>query len=306
MSTLPRTSLSIHSLLDNSYSRFFHQRHSIGLSERSGQKVSRRRGQGIEFDDLRLYTHGDDLRHIDWNTTARANTLYTRLFRDDKDRTTTIMLDFRRNMFTGTQYLKAVNAGLLASRILWCASFAGDRCSVIVLSESGMTLSTPRPGSSGVVMACELIAREFERCQALSHNETKSTNKCSDELLSWLMRKGKRAGVLLFLSDFDNATDQWFQMLQVASRKKKIFCIPVYDPGDVSGIATGRYAYLSEERVRLAVVNSSFQQELVDSLQMERDSLKQFFKTNNILFIEVTEWESDAVVCKSLVMHGYL
>jgi len=78
-----RLSLSLQTMI---YARFDVIRRQssspIGRSDFPGQRTGTRRGQGLEFIDLRQYSPSDDVRHIDWNVTARSNEAYTRLYRD--------------------------------------------------------------------------------------------------------------------------------------------------------------------------------------------------------------------------------
>ena len=81
-----------------------------GLTGIPGLLTTRRRGQGLEFDDLRQYLEGDDIRHIDWQVTARSGKPHVRLFREERERTVTVVLDLSPSMFTGTRRLRAVTA----------------------------------------------------------------------------------------------------------------------------------------------------------------------------------------------------
>src|SRR6476620_8857943 len=61
------------------------------------------RGSGIDFADLREYTHEDDVRHIDWNVTARLDEPYVRQYTEDRDLTTWLLLDRSRSMAFGPE-----------------------------------------------------------------------------------------------------------------------------------------------------------------------------------------------------------
>ena len=78
------------------------------LTALQGGFVVRRRGRGLEVDDIRVYAEGDDPRHLDRNTTARTGVPHTRTFRDERERTLVLMVDLRPSMLWGT--LRAVEA----------------------------------------------------------------------------------------------------------------------------------------------------------------------------------------------------
>jgi len=110
------TAITLDDLLSLQHSHALLEKNQ-GLSRgmTSGPFISRHRGHGLDFDDLRLYSPGDDVRHIDWKVTARYGQAHTRLYREERDSTVTTAVDLRRVMCTGTDSLRAVNAGLLSA-----------------------------------------------------------------------------------------------------------------------------------------------------------------------------------------------
>ena len=144
--------LPLQALIDTRYDiQKSHSGNHTGGREFPGQKLAQRRGQGVEFLDLRQYVDGDDVRHIDWNVTARTNEPYTRLYRQEKEQSTVVIVDLRSVMFTGSECLRAVAAGRLAAATLWQAAHEGDRCASLVINSNGIQASRPLPGNNGVL-----------------------------------------------------------------------------------------------------------------------------------------------------------
>ena len=73
------------------------------LAHLAGAKRSHRRGRGVEFDEVRQYTAGDDVRAIDWRVTARSGTPHTKLFHEERERPVLVALDLRRGMHFGSK-----------------------------------------------------------------------------------------------------------------------------------------------------------------------------------------------------------
>ncbi|MBO6896070.1 MAG: DUF58 domain-containing protein, partial [Shimia sp.] len=81
-----------------------------------GRHRSRIRGRGLDFEELRDYLPGDDVRAIDWKVTARAGSPYVRVYTEERDRPTLIVVDQRMSMFYGTVHnTKAVTAAECAA-----------------------------------------------------------------------------------------------------------------------------------------------------------------------------------------------
>lgn len=103
-----------------------------------GNVRSNFRGRGMEFEEVRRYQPGDDIRNIDWKVTARADGTYTKLFREERERPCHILVDQRANMFFGSNGMfKSVLAAEAAGGIAWAALAGGDRVGGQVLSNHG-------------------------------------------------------------------------------------------------------------------------------------------------------------------------
>jgi len=103
----------------------------------SGRSASRLLGRGLNFEELRGYLPGDDIRHMDWKVTARTRTPHVRVYAEDKDRTVLLLVDQRQNMFFGTRdRLKSVTAAELAALSAWRTIDSGDRVGAIVFNDT--------------------------------------------------------------------------------------------------------------------------------------------------------------------------
>ena len=95
---------------------------------RSGQRASRQRGRGIDFQESRRYLPGDEIRHIDWRVTARTGETHTKIFSEERDRPVTLLLDANPSLFFGTRIaFKSVVATRLAALFGWVTVLRGDR-----------------------------------------------------------------------------------------------------------------------------------------------------------------------------------
>lgn len=245
-----------------------------GSSDFPGQRLSRRRGQGLEFTDLRQYSSGDDVRHIDWNVTARNNEPYTRLYREEREHTTTVAIDLRPSMFSGSNCLRAVSAGRLAASVLWQASEAGDRCAAVVISHRGQRSTRPIAGIRGVLHACELIASEF----ATANNSPVSSDPPLSTLLNTLNKSSRQIGSYLVFSGFDtDADDRWQQQLSVAGVSRRMTAVLLLDPLETEGLPVGSFNYSYRSQPSTGIVTHANRQRLRDILQQRIDHQSRLF-----------------------------
>lgn len=127
----------------------------------SGRYASRLRGRGLNFEELRRYLPGDDIRTMDWKVTARTRAPHVRVYTEEKDRAVLLLVDQRQNMFFGTRdRLKSVTAAELAALSAWRALAVGDRIGAIVFSDDEMTEIRPQRSRQAVMQILGTVVRQ--------------------------------------------------------------------------------------------------------------------------------------------------
>src|SRR5580765_590341 len=102
-----------------------------------GSRLSRQRGRGVDFAEVRLYQPGDDVRSIDWRVTARKAKPHTKVYREERERPTLIVVDQSRAMFFGSRVrMKSVAAAECAALLAWHSVDAGDRVGGLVYDDA--------------------------------------------------------------------------------------------------------------------------------------------------------------------------
>lgn len=127
-----------------------------------GAFTSQKQGQGTDYDDLRPYSAGDDIRHVDWRASARTQELYTRLYREEKDYRITLICDLRQSMYTGSVRLRANRAAILSARLLWQACHGGACVTLVVITPTGISMVAPGSGHAAGIRGCNLLAVEHQ------------------------------------------------------------------------------------------------------------------------------------------------
>src|SRR5215475_13905354 len=101
-----------------------------------GRRASHVRGRGLDFEELRSYVSGDDVRSIDWRVTARAQKPYVRVYSEERDRPTMLVVDQRINMFFGSRVsMKSVVAAEIAALAAWRVFHQGDRIGAFIFND---------------------------------------------------------------------------------------------------------------------------------------------------------------------------
>ena len=101
----------------------------------AGGHKSRFRGRGMDFDQVRLYQPGDDIRTIDWRVTARTQTPHTKIFSEERERPILVITDLRGPMFFGSQQLKSIIACEISAALAWAGLSANDRAGGLIFGQ---------------------------------------------------------------------------------------------------------------------------------------------------------------------------
>jgi len=138
--------------------------------KQSGNYLSRSKGRGMEFDEVRHYQIGDDTRAIDWRVTARTGKTHTKLFREEIERPVLIATDLSKTMRFGSKLLfKSVQAAHLAALVAWHAKNRGDRLGGLVFRDKAHIELKPRSRKTGVLHYLHALTQ-------LNNNKGKQTD----------------------------------------------------------------------------------------------------------------------------------
>ncbi|MDP6374477.1 MAG: DUF58 domain-containing protein [Pseudomonadales bacterium] len=194
----------------------------------AGQRLSKLRGRGVDFAEVRLYQPGDDIRTIDWRVTARKNKPHTKVFREERERPTLIVVDQTQTMFFGSSLrLKSVAAAESASIAAWQALAHNDRVGGIVIGNQSAPSHKPLRSVKAVA---RLLADVATQNQALSrHTRTPDEDRLREALfgLRRLVRTNYR---VLMVSDFSTHPHLWYDALREVSRHNEVTMLRIYDP----------------------------------------------------------------------------
>jgi len=214
-------------------------RRKRALSVLAGPNKSNFRGRGIDFEEVRNYQAGDDIRSIDWRVTARTGSAHTKLFREERERPVLLAIDQRNSMFFGsTHCFKSVLAAHLASLLAWSALDAGDRVGGLVFNDTGHREIRPRRSRKTVLA---LISQIDEYNRALP--SPPSTAIEFSEVLANLRRIARPGSSVFIVSDFRGASDERAreQLFQLAQHIE-ITAIACSDPLEAQLPRAGHYA----------------------------------------------------------------
>lgn len=211
-----------------------HQAHTLGLpshhlvnSTFAGLYASVFRGAGVNFEEVREYREGDDIRYMDWKVTARTRRPHLKLFREERERSVVLCVDRGPHMAFGTRgTFKSVQAARAAALIGWAASRLNDRVGGLVFGDPKAGLQHFRP-SRGRRALWQLLRTLTE--PATEHDRS------VDCLEGALQRatSGLPTGSLVFvIADLNRDAMTLERVLGGLIQRNSVVLLPVDDPAD--------------------------------------------------------------------------
>lgn len=247
-----------------------------------GETRSRFRGRGMEFEEVRLYQAGDDIRSIDWRVSARTGSTYTKLFCEEHERPVHIIVDQRSSLFFGSQtQFKSVLAAELATGIAWAALAGSDRIGGQVIGdyqESDIRAKRNKQAVLRFIHDLNTLNHALptnSQPDDITHIEPKTMTASLQEC-----RRITRPGTAIFIiSDFHDFDETSTKQLVNLGKHADISLIHVVDPLEENLPVAGAVSISDgEQRTALQLGSSiveSYQQQLIEQREeLERAAVR--------------------------------
>jgi len=187
----------------------------------AGSYLSVFKGRGIEFDEVRPYQYGDDVRAVDWNVTARMGELYIKRFIEERELTVLLMVDVSGSQdFGSVGRFKREAVAEMAALLAFAASRNNDKVGLLLFTDRVEKYFPPRKGRRHI----QRLVRELLIFEPAGRGtDLKFALDYSNQML-------KRRGVVFLLSDFQANPGTYRKALNVAGRRHDLVAIDLRDP----------------------------------------------------------------------------
>ncbi|EPR3240272.1 TPA: DUF58 domain-containing protein [Klebsiella aerogenes] len=245
----------------------------------SGERASRQQGRGLNFDSLRRYQPGDDIRMIDWQTTARLRTPWVRQYNEERERPVFLLVDQRLDMHFATRgQTKASAAAKTAALLAWRSHHDGDRLGSLVFNDTTLALqpcSAPRRTLPALLDNLthynQLLAQQYphepERTQTLS------------QALQRAVSTIPRGAWVAILSDFHDLDAQAQAMLAHLRRRCEVSAFVLFDDLHLrlprSGTLAACYGGRSASVTLTSALSADIRQHIIGRLARQQQQLNQ-------------------------------
>ena len=237
------------------------------------------KGQGMEFDEVRAYQYGDDMRSIDWNVSARQGHLYVKRYVEERELTVMLMVDLSGSKDFGTvRRMKNELAAEVAALLAFSAIQNNDRVGALIFTDVVEKYIPPKKGRKHVLRVVrELLA--YEPVHRRTSIET---------AVKYLNNVLTKKSVVFLISDF---FDQGYEKsLRVANQRHDLVSLPIRDPRETELPNVGIIQMLDPESGETFWLDTGIRQVRDRYRRMAADSVEvrnRIFRRNRIEFVDI-------------------
>ena len=242
----------------------------------SGDYHSTFKGQGVEFDEVRPYEAGDDVRSIDWNVTAKTGVPYIKRYSEERELTIIFMVDVSGSQGYGSRGRSKMELAAEVTALLALTAIRNqDKIGLVLFSDKIVKYIPPRKGRDSVMrLVREVLASEDE---AQGGTDIEGA-------LKFLNGVQKRKAVVFLVSDF-LIDKNYEKLLRATARRHDLVCVPVSDPAESELPDVGLVELEDPETGELVLVDTSSKTvrgAFAAKAEAEREDLRTFFLKTGI------------------------
>ncbi|MCD6250568.1 MAG: DUF58 domain-containing protein [candidate division Zixibacteria bacterium] len=245
----------------------------------SGEYHSTFKGQGMEFEEVREYQPGDDIRLIDWNVTARTGFPHVKKFREERELSIVLLVDASSSGRFGTRdRFKSEVAAELGALLAFSAIKNNDKVGLIIYTDRIEKFVPPKKGRSHVLR----LIRE------IIFFEPEGVGTDTGLALEYLSKVIKRKSVVFLISDF--LCEDFVRPMQVANKKHDVIAIKISDPREATFENVGLIELEDTETGEVVMINTGsreFRREFAARADEDLQNLQRNFKLINTDFINI-------------------
>lgn len=257
----------------------------------SGRHNSLFRGRGLNFEELRHYQLGDDIRNLDWKVTMRTGKPHVRSYTEEKDRNVIICVDQRSAMFfSSIEVMKSVVAAEIAAMCGWRVLKDGDRVGLVIAAHQRVFHSKAQRSQNEFLAQLKRLAQSNQALNVDAHN---SEHVSFSRWLEQVKRMKLKQSTIIFISDWHDCEEHHLDHLKQLQQHNDVLAVMVSDPFEQSlpeDLATlkwvvgdGRYQLNLDSKAKVETASSH----LAERMVQQRQSLTQLMSIKKLPHIEL-------------------
>jgi uncharacterized protein (DUF58 family) len=220
----------------------------------AGRHASRLRGRGLNFEEIRRYLPGDDIRNMDWHITARTRKPHIRVYTEERDRPVFLVVDQRRRMFFGSQRsMKSVVAAETAALAAWRALAVGDRVGALIFDDLDSVEITPHRSRHQVMRILQAVVEKNHALRVDTPIQPRPA--ILNRVLEQAVRLAKHDYLVCLIGDGAGTDQDTVRLITRLGAHNDVLIVFIYDPLEARLPDAGRLV-VAEGELQLEVNTS--------------------------------------------------
>jgi uncharacterized protein (DUF58 family) len=267
----------------------------------SGRHASRLRGRGLNFEEIRRYLPGDDIRQMDWKVTARTKKPHIRVYTEERGREVLLVVDQRLGMFFGSRTnFKSVTAAEVAALSAWRVIASKDRIAAIVFGDADFT-AIPGGSSAGQVMRILKVILERNHALAIDRGIVPGPATLN-AALARAERLVKHDALVVVISDGQGSDDETQGILSRIAAHNDVAVALIHDPLEMELPAAGPRVFASGElQLEVDTSDPSFRRAFREDFQERLARAKRFLIQREVPLFPIRTDEDVATQIRRLL-----
>lgn len=241
------------------------------------------KGSGMSFREVREYQVGDDVKHIDWNVTARSGKTHVKLFDEDRESAIILLIDQSPSMLFGSEESDKTNTmAYVAAMIALSSIQTGNKIGALLTNQHQSKFLKPSKSNKIVF---QIIRQIVSNNEAKSHGNLKSS-------IEYLYKILKRRSIVFIISDF--LEEGYEQALKMLARKHEVIGIGLYDSAEKTFSPRGLFRVKDLETGKITLIDTSspkFRSWQSENFRQKEEKTAQLFNDASSDFISVFSQE---------------
>ena len=198
-----------------------------------GKNVSKLRGRGQNFEELRHYSPGDDIRTMDWKVTRRTGKPHVKVYTEERERNVYLAIDQRSTMFFGSKgKMKSVIAAELAALITWQITGKGDRVGAVIFNDREINVLPAKRSQQHIVHLFTEIIKQNQQLKVADNKSHQSDDNgvSFNKMLAKFSHVCGHDALLILLTDGHGWDQQSSDLIKKLRQRNEIIACHIFDP----------------------------------------------------------------------------
>ncbi|MGH1372400.1 MAG: DUF58 domain-containing protein [Cellvibrionaceae bacterium] len=251
-----------------------------------GRHRSSVRGRGLDFEELRQYRQGDDIRQMDWKVTNRTRKPHVRVYAEERERPVIVIVDQRLSMFFGSRLMmKSVAAAQMAALVGWKSLAQGDRVGSVIFNDHSISEIPARATRQHLMQTFHSLEDYGRRLKTAQQGSSAQLNHA----LKKVVDHAGHDALIYLISDLDGADERSGEYLSALARRNSVILGFVYDPMEQNLPEGGKLAVSDGQyQVEIDTSDETLRNNFDHQFQARLTQARQFLRARQVPVLPIS------------------